>query len=100
MTTTTIVPRTTYPHTTVSGDLLDALVEAVVLPPDPRARSAVTWRLIREMCETVEWLHERNKGSGRATDEELASIRQLARAADEHRLRMAAFGSDHAGAGR
>jgi len=100
MTTATIVPRTTYPHTTVSGDLLDALVEAAVLPPDPRARSAVIWRLIQEMCDTVEWLHERNKGLGRATDEELASIRQLASAGHDHRLRMATFGSDQTGAGR
>ena len=100
MTTATIVPRTTYPHTTVSGELLDALVEAVVLPPDPRARSAVIWRLVREMCDTVEWLHERDTGLGRATDEELASIRRLASAAYDHRLRLAAFGSADTGAER
>src|SRR4026208_2048349 len=98
MTTETIVPRTPYPYTAIPGELLDALVEAVVLPADPRARSAVIWRLVqemwgtgagwaaigrlvREMCDTVEWRHGRDKKFGRATDAELASIRRLASAA-------------------
>jgi hypothetical protein len=97
MTTEPVVPRTPYPYTTIPGELLDALVEAVVLPADPRARSAVIWRLIQEMCDTVEWRHGRDKKYGRATDAELASIRRLANAARDHRRCMAAFGADDRG---
>jgi hypothetical protein len=97
MTTESVVPRTPYPYTTIPGELLDALVEAVVLPVDPRARSAVIWRLVQEMCDTVEWRHGRDKKFGRATDEELASIRRLASAARDHRRCMADFGSDDTG---
>jgi hypothetical protein len=98
MTIETIVPRTAYPHTTIPGELLDALVEAVVLPPDPRARSAVIWRLVQEICDTVEWRYGRDRRFGRATDAELASIRRLAGAARDHRRCMDAFGSGDAGA--
>jgi hypothetical protein len=97
MTTETIVPRTPYPYTAIPDELLDALVEAVVLPADPRARSAVIWRLVQEMCDTVEWRHGRDKKFGRARDAELASIRRLASAARDHRRSMAAFGSDDTG---
>ena len=97
MTTERVVPRTPYPYTTIPGELLDALVEAVVLPIDPRARSAVIWRLVQEMCDTVEWRHERDQQYGRATEAELASIRRLARAARDHRRCMAVFGSDDRG---
>jgi hypothetical protein len=97
MTTETVVPRTPYPYTTIPGELFDALVEAVVLPVDPRARSDVIWRLVQEMCDTVEWRHGRDKHYGRATDAELASIRRLASAARDHRRCMAAFGSDDTG---
>ena len=94
MSTEKIIPRTPYPYTAIPGELLDALVEAVVLPADPRARSAIIWRLVKEMCDTVEWRHERDKQFGRAADAELASIRRLAGAARDHRRCMAAFGAD------
>jgi len=100
MTTEIIVPRTAYPYTTIPAELLDALVEAVVLPPDPRARSVVIWRLVQEICDTVEWRHGRDKRFGRAADAELASIRRLAGAARDHRRCMDALGSGDTGTGR
>jgi hypothetical protein len=97
MTTEPVVPRTPYPYTTIPDELLDALVEAVVLPADPRARSAIIWRLVQEMCDTVEWRHDRDRKFGRASDAELTSIRRLARAARDHRRCMAALGADDPG---
>jgi hypothetical protein len=72
----------------ISGELLDALVEAMVLPPDPRARSAVICTVVQQMCSTVTCLQASETGQGRATAQELTSMRQLARAAYDHRLRM------------
>lgn len=73
-------------HTTISGELLDGLVEALALPPDQRARSAVICALIQQMCSTVECLGGSETGQG--TEQELTSMRQLAKAAFDHRLRM------------
>jgi hypothetical protein len=76
-------------HTTVSGELLDGLVEALALPADPRARSAVICAVVQQMCSTVECLGSTETGQG--TEQELMSMRQLARAAFDHRLRMTFF---------
>lgn len=82
------IPSLAEFHTVISGELLDALVEAVVLPPTPRARSAVICALVEEMCSTVEFLADSETGLGRATEDEVTSIRSLARAARDHRRRM------------
>ncbi len=68
-----------------------------MLTPDPRARSAVICTLVQEICRAVEWVQGREAALGRTTDEELVSIRRLARAAHDHRLRMA-FGPGATGA--
>ncbi len=88
MTAETTVPPLAEFDPSISGELLDALIEAVVLPPDPHARSAVICTLVQEMCSTLEFLQGSENGSGRATDYELSSMHQLARAAYDHRLRM------------
>jgi hypothetical protein len=93
MTTEATVSRTADPHTIVSGELVDALIEAVVLPSDPRARSVVICSLVQEMCASVEWLRGSDIGLGRATEAEVSSIRRLGSAAHDHRMRMAAFGA-------
>jgi hypothetical protein len=70
----------------VAGELIDALIEAVVLPPDGRARAAVISCVVQEMCAAVQWLHspDISLGGGEATEDELAGLRQLATAAREH----------------
>ena len=72
----------------VAGEFLDAIVEAVVLPRDPWARSAVVCSLVNEMCAAVGRLHEPDTPLAAATDVELASIGQLAKAAQDHHWRM------------
>ena len=79
------------------GELVDALIDAVSRPLDPSARSAVICAVVQEMCSTVEWLQDEEIGVGRATDRELASLRRVEGAADDHRLWMAGLGSDEAG---
>lgn len=74
-------------YTAISGDLLDGLVRALAVPPDPRARSAVICALIQQMCSTIECLGSSETGQG--TAQELTSMRQLVGAAFDHRLRMA-----------
>jgi hypothetical protein len=72
------------PHLTV--DLIDGIAEAVASPPDPHTRSAAICSLVREIYETMEWLH--------GTDthhEELASLRQVVAAAQSHQQRMSAL---------
>ena len=70
------------------AELLDALVEAVVFSPDPRTRAAVIRSLVHEMCAAVQWLHSGDTTFGDAAEVELASIRQLAAAAQDHYWRM------------
>ena len=89
MTTSTAPRHLTTLHTTISGELLDGLVEALSLPPDPRARSAVICALVQQMCSTVECLGSSETGQG--AEQELTSLRQLTRAAFDHRLRMTFF---------
>lgn len=48
--------------------------------------------LVHEMCATVEWLQRSETGSRHATEAEMMSVRRLASAAQDYRLRMA-FGS-------
>jgi hypothetical protein len=81
----------------VPAELLDALVEAVVFSPDPRARSAVIRSLVHEMCAAVRWLHGGDTTFDDAADVELASISQLAAAAQDHHWRMSLLGAGAVG---
>jgi hypothetical protein len=69
------------------GGLIDALIEAVVPPPDPGDQSAVVDSLVCELCSAVQWLDGDETTYGKATFEAI-SIRQLASAALDHHLRM------------
>jgi hypothetical protein len=71
-----------------AGELIDGLIEAVVLPRDPRARSAVIYHLVHEMCVAVEWLNASYPVLDGATDDELLSLRQVGLAAKDHHERM------------
>jgi hypothetical protein len=75
---TQLTPKASLPAS------LDAIVEAVALPRDPWARSAVVCSLVNQMCAAVGWLHEPDTPLANATDVELASIGQLAKAAQDH----------------
>ena len=84
----------------IDGGLIDALIEAVVLPPDGRSRAAVIFGVVQEMCAAVEWLHDPEDGvcegstpadcaHGNREDDELLGLGQVAAAAREHCQRMA-----------
>jgi hypothetical protein len=88
------------PQPTVPAELLDALVEMVVISPDPQARSAVIRRLVHEMCAGVRWLHGSDITFEDAADVELASISQLAAAAEDHHWRMSFLGAGVVGSDR
>jgi hypothetical protein len=81
----------------VSAELLDALVELVVISPDAPVRSAVICRLVHEICAAVRWLHGDDVTLDAAADVEVASISQLAAAAQDHQWRMSFLGTDAAG---
>jgi hypothetical protein len=71
----------------LAGELLDALVEAVMHWPDARVRSAVISSLVQEMCAAVEWLHG-SDALNNAADQELVSLRRVVAAAQDHQERM------------
>jgi hypothetical protein len=75
----------------LSGELIDSLIEAVVLPADALARSAVICDLLNELCDAVDWLHGSATLPDDSMDEERASLRQLVVAAQDHQLRMRAL---------
>ena len=72
----------------ISPDLQDALASTLFSCPDARARSSVICNLILEMCSTVESLAVREPGHRSAIEKEIASVRQLAGAAYDHRVHM------------
>ena len=77
---------------TLPGELIDSLIEAVVLPTDAFARSAVVCDLLNELCDAVEWLNgSATPPPDDSTSEESASLRQLMVAAQDHQLRMRAL---------
>ena len=77
------------------GELIDSLLEAVVVPTDALTRSAVVCELLNELCNAVEWLHDGAISQPEdAGSKELASLRQLLTAAQDHQLRMRALGPD------
>lgn len=67
----------------LSGVLIDEISEAVASPPDAHARSAAICSLVREIYETMEWLH--GPGSQNA---ELISLGRVVAEAQEHQRRM------------
>lgn len=77
-------------HHSVTGELIDALLEAVVVPPDPQARSAVICDLVQEISTAVEWQYPAETVLDDAAHDELVSIRQVAVAARDHHGRMTA----------
>jgi hypothetical protein len=82
------------------GELIDSLIEAVVLSTDASARSAVVCDLLKELCNAVEWLHgSETLLPADPTSEESASLRQLVVAAHDHQLRMRALDAHALGNG-
>jgi hypothetical protein len=82
----------------VSGELVDLLLEAVVLPPDAKVRAAVVTRVAQEMCAAVVWLHGTSgTGEDAAVDRELTSLGRVVVAAQEHQQRMRASDSGEDG---
>jgi hypothetical protein len=83
----------------VPGELIDSLIESVVLPHNSLARSAAICDLLREMYAAVEWLHGTEKTPDDAVCQEVASLRQLVAAGQDHQTRMETFGADGAANG-
>jgi hypothetical protein len=70
----------------LTSDLVDGIAEAVASPPDPHARSAAICSLVREIYETMEWLHGKD-----TSHVELASLRLVVAEAQRHQERMSAL---------
>ena len=64
----TTLPPLPGADTRISGELQYALVEALVLPLGPRARSAVICALIQEMRSIVECLWDNETAGGPVTE--------------------------------
>lgn len=73
---------------TVHGELLDAVVEAVIRARGPAARAAVICELVQEMCGTLEWLHDGDPELDGSAVDELTSVRRLSRDARDHHRQM------------
>ena len=84
-------------NTLVPGELIDLLIESVVLPYDPFARAASICNLLHEVCAAVEWLHDTETMLDDAPGVEVASLRQLVAAAQDHRRRMKILRADGTG---
>ena len=80
--------------TLVPGELIDSLIESVVLPYDPFARAASICNLISELCAAVEWLYATETTLDDVPGVEVASLRQLVAAAQDHQRRMRILGAD------
>ena len=79
----------------LSGELIDSLIEAVVLPPDALVRAARVCTLVDELCAALEWLHGSETTLSCTAGIELSSLRQLVAAAQDHQRRMrTSFGPD------
>ena len=84
--------------TLVPGELIDSLIESVVLPHNPLVRSVAICNLLGEVCTAVEWLYG-TETTDDAAGQEVASLRQLVAAAQDHQRRMETFGADGAANG-
>ena len=80
--------------TLVPGELMDSLIESVVLPHDPLARAALICNLLSELCAAVEWLHAAETTLDDAPSIEVAGLRQLVAAAQDHQRRLRILGAD------
>ena len=81
------------------GSLIDSLIESVVLPYDPLARSAVICDLVSELCAAVERLHGDETTIVDPVNPEVVSLRQLMVAAEDHQRPMKTFSADWAANG-
>ena len=99
MSTVSLVASSVDLQGVISAELVDAVVEVIVLSPDPRARSAVLCSLVSEMCAAVGSVNGDDPAQSGAAGIELTSIEQLSAAAHDHHWRMsflhtASVGSD------
>ena len=94
MTAVSITNGVSHSRGLLAGELVDSLIEAVVLPTDPVARSAVICDLISELCDAVDWMHAGATLPDECVEEETASLRQLLVAAHDHQHRMRALCMD------
>ena len=99
MSTVSVVASSVDSQGVVSAELVDAVVEAVMLSPDPRARSAALCSLVSERCAVVVSLHGDESTLSGAAGVELASVGQLAAAARDHHWRMTFLYAGAAGQG-
>ena len=72
----------------ISGELVDLLIESVVLPRNPVDRAAVISNILGELYAAIEWLHGTELTLSDSASAELASVRQLVAAGQEHQQRM------------
>ena len=84
----------------LTNGLIDALMEAVVLPLDARARSAAIRCMLEEITTALEWLAGQDPPGDYATAAEVVSLRQLATAAQDHERRMMTLAAPAATGGR
>lgn len=80
--------RLGYRECSDPGELADLLTESVVRPHDPLDRAAVICNLLGEVCAAVEWLHGPELTLDDAAGREVASLRQLIAAGQDHQRRM------------
>ena len=72
----------------LSGELIDLLIEAVVLPPDALVRAERVCNLVDELCAALEWMHGSETTLSDTAGIELSSLRQLVTAAQDHQRRI------------
>ncbi|HEY5785707.1 MAG TPA: hypothetical protein VIT65_13105 [Microlunatus sp.] len=82
------IPTLALSQATISPEVQGALTSVLRSSLDPRTRSSVICAVILEMCSIVEGLTISEPGHTRVAEAEMASVRQLAGAAYDHRLRM------------
>ena len=89
---TETIQCTPVSHGILRGDVLDGVVEQVVHAPSAAARAEILAELVREVCATIQWLHETQTAPDHQRGDELTSVAQLARIAQEHQRQMCAAG--------
>ena len=72
--------------TVLGGEVIVALAEAVLSPPDPLARAVAIGDVVRELYDTLQWLHSADCGN-----EEVRSLLRVVEEAQQHQLRMCAL---------
>ena len=69
-------------------ELVDLLTASLLRPPDFLDRAAAIVNLLGELCAAVEWLHGPELTVDDAAGREVASLRQLVAAGQDHQRRM------------